>query len=207
MGKTIAEKILSEHAGCDVHPGEIHIIAVDVALVQDGTGPLAVKQLQSLNLEKVAHPDLRKFAAKTGAVLSEVGDGVCHAVINEDYVNPGDVLIGADSHTCTGGALCAFSTGMGSTDVAIGMALGKTWMLIPPTFRVEVTGELPIGVYSKDLILHLTHDRRDGDARTVHALEHGRRGGRQGRAHRVGRRDEGVSRLEGARRKLPADRA
>ncbi len=195
MGKTIAEKILSEHAGCDVHPGEIHIITVDVALVQDGTGPLAVKQLQSLGLEKVAHPErtvlfldhaapsprkelsndhvtLRNFAEKTGAVLSEVGDGVCHAVINEDYVNPGDVLIGADSHTCTGGALCAFSTGMGSTDVAIGMALGKTWMLIPPTFRVEVSGEFPVGVYSKDLILHLIGSI-GADGATYKALEFG----------------------------------
>jgi 3-isopropylmalate/(R)-2-methylmalate dehydratase large subunit len=195
MGKTIAEKILSEHAGCDVHPGEIHIVTVDVALAQDGTGPLAVKQLKSLNLEKVAHPErtvlfldhaapsprkelsndhvtLREFAEKTGAVLSEVGDGVCHAVINEDYVNPGDILIGADSHTCTGGALCAFATGMGSTDVAIGMALGKTWMLIPPTFRIEVTGKFPLGVYSKDLILHLIGSI-GADGATYKALEFG----------------------------------
>jgi 3-isopropylmalate/(R)-2-methylmalate dehydratase large subunit len=195
MGKTIAEKILSEHAGCDVHPGEIHIVTVDVALVQDGTGPLAVKQLQSLGLEKVAHPErtvlfldhaapsprkelsndhvtLRNFAKKTGAVLSEVGDGVCHQVINEGYVNPGDVLIGADSHTCTGGALCAFSTGMGSTDVAIGMALGKTWMLVPPTVRVEVTGTLQPGVYSKDIILHLI-GTIGADGATYKALEFG----------------------------------
>ncbi len=195
MGKTIAEKILSEHAGCDVHPGEIHIVTVDVTLVQDGTGPLAVKQLQSLGLEKVAHPErtvlfldhaapsprkelsndhvtLRSFAEKTGAVLSEVGDGVCHQVINEGYVNPGDVLIGADSHTCTGGALCAFSTGMGSTDVAIGMALGKTWMLIPPTIRIEVTGTLQPGVYSKDIILHLI-GTIGADGATYKALEFG----------------------------------
>ncbi len=195
MGKTIAEKILSEHAGCDVHPGEIHIVTVDVTLVQDGTGPLAVKQLQSLGLEKVAHPErtvlfldhaapsprkelsndhvtLRSFAEKTGAVLSEVGDGVCHQVINEGYVNPGDVLIGADSHTCTGGALCAFSTGMGSTDVAIGMALRKTWMLIPPTIRIEVTGTLQPGVYSKDIILHLI-GTIGADGATYKALEFG----------------------------------
>ncbi len=195
MGQTLAEKILGEHTGCEVHPGEIHIVTVDVALVQDGTGPLAVKQLQSLDLEKVAHPDrtvlfldhaapsprkelsndhvtLRTFAKKTGAVLSEVGDGVCHAVINEDYVKPGDVLIGADSHTCTGGALCAFSTGMGSTDVAIGMALGKTWMLIPHTFRVQVTGAFPKGVYSKDLILHLIGSI-GADGATYKALEFG----------------------------------
>jgi 3-isopropylmalate/(R)-2-methylmalate dehydratase large subunit len=195
MGKTIAEKILGEHAGCEVRPGQIHIVTVDVALVQDGTGPLAVKQLQSLGLEQAAHPDrtvlfldhaapsprkelsndhvtLRNFAAKTGAVLSEVGDGVCHQVINESYVNPGDILIGADSHTCTGGALCAFSTGMGSTDVAIGIALGKTWMLIPPTVRVEVTGDLTPGVYSKDIILHLI-GTIGADGATYKVLEFG----------------------------------
>jgi 3-isopropylmalate/(R)-2-methylmalate dehydratase large subunit len=195
MGQTIAEKILSEHAGCEVHPGEIHIVAVDVALVQDGTGPLAVRQLESLGMVRAAHPErtvlfldhaapsprkelsndhvtLRRFAEKTGAHLSEVGDGVCHQVINEDYVNPGDVLIGADSHTCTGGALGAFATGMGSTDVAIGIALGKTWMMIPHTFRVQVTGALPKGVYSKDLILHLI-GTIGADGATYKALEFG----------------------------------
>lgn len=195
MGKTIAEKILSEHAGRDVTPGEIAIVGVDVALVQDGTGPLAVRQLESVGLEKVAHPKrsvlfldhaapsprkelsndhvtLRSFAEKTGAILSEVGDGVCHQVINESYVKPGDVLIGADSHTCTGGALCAFATGMGSTDVGIGMALGKTWMMVPATFRIEVTGSFPTGVYSKDLILHLI-GTIGADGATYKALEFG----------------------------------
>ncbi|MCK4511715.1 3-isopropylmalate dehydratase large subunit [bacterium] len=195
MGKTIAEKILGEHAGHDVSAGEIAIVDVDVTLFQDGTGPLAVKQLESLGFDKLAHPErsvlfldhaapspkkelsndhvtLRRFAERTGAVLSEVGDGVCHQVINESYVNPGDVLIGSDSHTCTGGALCAFATGMGSTDVAIGMALGKTWMLIPPTFRINVTGEFPVGVYPKDLILHLI-GMIGADGATYKALEYG----------------------------------
>jgi 3-isopropylmalate/(R)-2-methylmalate dehydratase large subunit len=195
MGKTIAEKILGEHAGQDVSPGEIHIVSVDVALMQDGTGPLAVRQLQSLGLEKLAHPErtvlfldhaapsprkelsndhvlLRSFAEKTGAVLSEVGDGVCHQVMNEAFINPGDVVIGADSHTCTGGALCAFATGMGSTDVAIGAALGKTWMMVPHTLRVQVTGVFPVGVYSKDLILHLI-GTIGADGATYKALEFG----------------------------------
>ncbi len=195
MGKTLAEKIIGEHAGKEVSAGEIVIASVSVALVQDGTGPLAVRQLQKLNLEKVAHPNrtvlfldhsapasrkelandhitLRKFAEKTGAQLSDVGNGICHTVINEDYVNPGDLLIGADSHTCTGGALCAFATGMGSTDVAIGMALGKTWLRVPETYRVNITGEFPVGVYPKDLILYLI-GMIGADGATYKSLEFG----------------------------------
>ncbi|MBN1113786.1 MAG: 3-isopropylmalate dehydratase large subunit, partial [Oligoflexia bacterium] len=101
------------------------------------------------------HKLLRDFALNTGSVLSDVGEGVCHQVTAEKYLNPGDVHIGADSHTCTGGALCAFATGMGSTDVAVGIALGKTWLRVPETFKIVVKGEFPLGVYPKDLILHL----------------------------------------------------
>lgn len=195
MGQTLAEKLISEHAGKEVSAGEIVIADVSVALTQDGTGPLAVKQLEKLGLEKVAHPDktvlfldhsapasrkelandhmtLRRFAAKTGAQLSDVGNGICHTVINEDYVVPGDLLIGADSHTCTGGALCAFATGMGSTDVAVGMALGKTWLRVPETFRINVTGKFPAGVYPKDLILHLI-GMIGADGATYKSLEFG----------------------------------
>jgi 3-isopropylmalate/(R)-2-methylmalate dehydratase large subunit len=142
MGKTLAEKILSAHAGHDVSAGEITIANVDLCLLQDGTGPLAIRQLEKLGVEKLADPErvvffldhsapssrkelsndhkfIREFAKKMGAHLSEVGKGICHVVINERYVNPGEVMIGADSHTCTGGALGCFATGMGSTDVGI----------------------------------------------------------------------------------------
>ncbi|MFA6471805.1 MAG: 3-isopropylmalate dehydratase large subunit [Candidatus Latescibacterota bacterium] len=178
MGLTLAEKILSEHAGREVHAGELAIVAVDVCLTQDGTGPLAVRQLEKLGMVKAANPErtvlfidhsapsarrelsndhmlLRDFASKTGACLSDVGDGVCHQVISERWLKPGDVLIGADSHTCTGGAMAAFSTGMGSTDVAVGIAFGKTWMRVPETIRVNLTGQFSRGVYAKDLMLFL----------------------------------------------------
>jgi 3-isopropylmalate/(R)-2-methylmalate dehydratase large subunit len=178
MGLTLAEKILTEHAGKEVHAGELAIVDVDVCLTQDGTGPLAVRQLEKLNMVRAAKPEktvvfidhaapssrkelsndhmlLRNFAYKTGACLSDVGDGICHQVISEGWLKPGDVLIGADSHTCTGGAMGAFSTGMGSTDVAIGIAFGKTWLRIPETIRVNLTGRFPGGVYAKDLMLFL----------------------------------------------------
>ncbi|OGC83522.1 MAG: 3-isopropylmalate dehydratase large subunit, partial [candidate division Zixibacteria bacterium RBG_16_43_9] len=178
MGKTLAEKIIGKHAGKEVSAGEIVVVPVDICLMQDGTAPLAIRQLQKINLEKVANPKrtvlfldhaapsprkelsndhitIRKFAEKTGCQVSDVGMGICHQVIFESYLNPGEILIGADSHTCTGGAMAAFSTGMGSTDVAIGIALGKTWLRVPETFRIEVTGDFQPGVYSKDLILYL----------------------------------------------------
>jgi 3-isopropylmalate/(R)-2-methylmalate dehydratase large subunit len=193
MGKTLAEKIIGSHAEKDVSAGEIALVGVDVCLTQDGTGPLAIRQLQKINLEKAVNPErtvlfldhaapsprrelandhitIRKFAQKTGACLSEVGEGVCHQIIAESYLNPGDILIGADSHTCTGGALGAFATGMGSTDVAVGIALGKTWLRVPETFKVEVNGKFRKGVHPKDLILSLI-GRIGADGATYRALE------------------------------------
>ncbi len=178
MGKTLAEKILGSHAGHGVSAGEIVIAKVDLCLFQDGTGPLAIRQLEKLGVSKFANPDrvvffldhsapssrkelsndhmyIREYGKKMGAHVSDVGKGICHVVINEDYVVPGEILIGADSHTCTGGALGCFSTGMGSTDVGIGAAFGKTWFRVPESIKVYITGKFPLGVFPKDLILHL----------------------------------------------------
>lgn len=193
MSKTIAEKIIGEHCGKSVSAGEIHVANVDVAAVQDGTGPLTVQEMQKINLEKAANPSrtiffidhaapsprkelsnahkiLRDFAKKTGVILSDVGEGVCHQRLVEDYVNPGEILVGADSHTCTSGALGAFATGMGSTDVGIAIALGKTWLKVPETFKIIVNGEFQKGVYPKDLILHLI-GLIGADGATYKALE------------------------------------
>lgn len=194
MGKTLAEKILSDKSGQDAQAGDIVIASVDVAAFQDGTGPLGVRQLQKMNLEMVRAPKsilfidhaapsprkelsndhmlLREFSRKTGAILSEIGEGVIHQRLVESYAKPGDVVIGADSHTCTSGALGAFATGMGSTDVAIGMAMGKTWLKVPETYRVEVRGDFQPGVYSKDLILYLI-GKLGADGATYKALEFG----------------------------------
>jgi 3-isopropylmalate/(R)-2-methylmalate dehydratase large subunit len=178
MGMTLAEKILSEHAGKEVRAGEVAIVKVDLAYTQDGTGPLAVRKIQEMGFEKVYHPQrtifffdhaspsprfelsndhafLRDFANKTGIQVSDIGFGISHQVVAEKWVRPGTVVIGADSHTCTGGALGAFATGVGSTDAGVAIALGKVWLRVPETLRVIVEGELPTGVFGKDIILHL----------------------------------------------------
>ena len=178
MGLTLVEKILSEHAGREVHADELIISRVDVSAVQDGTGPLTIQEFKKLGKEKLHNPErtilfidhaspsprkelsnthmvLREFSKEYGAVISDIGEGVCHQRLVESYVNPGEVLVGADSHTCTSGALGAFATGMGSTDVAVAMALGKTWLKVPRTFKIVVSGKLNEGVYSKDLMLHI----------------------------------------------------
>jgi 3-isopropylmalate/(R)-2-methylmalate dehydratase large subunit len=177
MGKTLAEKILTQKSGVDARAGDIVISKVDLVFVQDTTGPLTVRQIQKAGI-KVANPDktvvffdhaapspgaalsndhmlLRQFAEQTGVKLSDVGEGVCHQRVVESLAKPGDVIVGADSHTVTAGGLGAFATGMGSSDIAVAMSLGKTWLRVPETFKIQVIGGFRKGVYSKDLILHL----------------------------------------------------
>lgn len=193
MKQTIAEKIISKHTGYDVKAGQLCIAKVDVAMVQDGTGPLMVQEFKKLGLSKLNNPNrsilfidhaspsprkelsnthivLREFAKEYGAILSETGTGVCHQRLIEEYVNPFEILVGADSHTCTSGALGAFATGMGSTDIAIAMGLGKTWLKVPSSFKIIVNGEFSKGVCAKDLILHLI-GLIGADGATYKALE------------------------------------
>jgi 3-isopropylmalate/(R)-2-methylmalate dehydratase large subunit len=192
---TLAEKIIAAHAGVEsVAAGQIVVALVDLALAQDGTGPLAIQQLRDLGRLQLkvpqavffidhaapspraelsnAHQAIRRFCDETGATLSDVEMGVCHQRVAESFAKPGDVVIGADSHTCTAGALGAFATGMGSTDVAIGMATGQTWLRVPETFRIEVGGRFPDGVMAKDLILTII-GRLGADGATYKALEFG----------------------------------
>jgi 3-isopropylmalate/(R)-2-methylmalate dehydratase large subunit len=194
-GLTLAEKILSAKVGREVRAGEIVISPVDLAYVQDGTGPLTFRQMEKMGIARAADPRraivfidhasppprkelaqdhvfLREFAAKTGMVLHDIGDGVCHQVAFEKYVRPWDVVIGADSHTVMGGAMGAFATGMGSTDVGVALGLGKTWLRVPESFRFEVTRQLPSGVMSKDLILRVLGDIRS-DGATYMSMEWG----------------------------------
>ncbi len=178
MGKTLAEKILSDKSGTDASAGDIAISRVDLAFVQDTTGPLTLRIFEEAGFEKLADPSrtvlfmdhaapsparglstdhvfLREFGRRCGCAVSDVGEGVCHQLVAERYARPGDVIVGSDSHSVTAGALGAFGTGMGSSDVAVAMALGKNWFRVPETLRIWLTGSLGPMVYSKDLILHL----------------------------------------------------
>ena len=194
-GQTLVERILSEKSGRDVRAGDIVIAKVDLAYVQDGTGPLTFRQMEAMGLAKAANPSrtvvfidhasppprkelatdhvyLRDFGGKLGAVISDIGGGVCHQVAFEWYVRPGDVVIGADSHTVMGGAMGAFASGMGSTDVAVAIGLGKTWLRVPETIRFDVKGAFQKGVYSKDLILKVIGDIKT-DGATYQSMEWG----------------------------------
>ncbi|MFH1638742.1 MAG: aconitase family protein, partial [Chloroflexota bacterium] len=178
MGKTLAEKILSNKSGTDARAGNIVIAQVDLAFLQDTTGPLTVRQYQEGKFGPLAknirvaqfldhaapspvrnmsndHIFLRKFAREAGLLLSDVGEGACHQLVAESLAKPGDLIIGTDSHTVTAGGLGAFASGMGSTDAAVVMALGKTWFRVPESINVVLTGKFSPGVYAKDLILYL----------------------------------------------------
>lgn len=182
MGKTIAEKILSRKSGQDARANDIVLADLDFVMGQDGTSPLAIKAFEEMAgketfdpsrvamvidhsapspLEGVSklHAQMREYARRYGIILYDIGEGVCHQLMPEKgHVVPGSLVIGADSHTCTYGAINAFSTGVGSTDLAAGMMSGKLWFKVPETIKFVIHGQLPAGVYSKDLILYLIGD-------------------------------------------------
>ena len=181
---TIVEKILAAHSGRDiVSPGEFANVSVDMVLSNDITGPLAIREFRKLGVARVFDParvvmvpdhfipnkdiasaiqakELREFAREQGVVYYEAGRaGIEHVLLPEEgLVGPGQVVIGADSHTCTYGALGAFATGMGSTDIAAAMATGDIWMKVPPTIKFVFHGPLQQWTSGKDLILHIIGD-------------------------------------------------
>jgi 3-isopropylmalate/(R)-2-methylmalate dehydratase large subunit len=194
VSKTIAEKIFSAHAGVDAVAGDIVVADVDFVMGQDGTSPLAIRALERMGVEKVfdpakvalvidhsspspiegvsaLHTIMREFGKRTGATVYDIGCGVCHQLIPEQgHVVPGDLMVGCDSHTCTYGAVNVFSTGVGSTDGAAAMAAGKLWFKVPDTMRFTLSGALPAGVFSKDVILHIA-GLIGADGATYMALE------------------------------------
>lgn len=180
--QTMTEKILAAHAGKEVvEPGELINARVDLVLGNDITAPVAIKEFEKIGVTKVFDPEavalvpdhftpnkdiksaeqvkmVREFARKYGITnYFEVGRmGIEHCLLPEQgLVGPGDLVIGADSHTCTYGAVGAFSTGVGSTDMAAAMALGEAWLKVPPTIRFHFYGKLQPWVGGKDLILNL----------------------------------------------------
>ncbi len=194
MGKTIAEKILSNHSGKDLKAGDIAVCNVDFCFGQDGTSSIIIDSFKKLGLQKVhdksrfymvidhsapspnmgvsaIHRKMREFAKTFDVGLYDIGCGVCHQLIpQKGHVTCGDLVLGADSHTCTYGAINVFSTGVGSTDLAITLASGKNWFRVPETIKILVKGKLPKGVYSKDIILHIINDI-GADGATYKAVE------------------------------------
>ncbi len=185
MGMTISEKILAEHTGTSsVKPGQLIEAKLDMILANDITAPIAIKEFNKLGIDYVWDkerislvPDhftpnkdiksaeqvkiVRDFASKMGIVnYFEVGEmGIEHALLPEQgLVLPGDLIIGADSHTCTYGALGAFSTGVGSTDFACAMATGKAWFKVPESIKFTLKGKLKEWVSGKDVILKIIGD-------------------------------------------------
>ncbi|MFH0738640.1 MAG: 3-isopropylmalate dehydratase large subunit [Candidatus Omnitrophota bacterium] len=180
MGKTIAEKILSKHAGRDLSAGDFALCKVDFAFGQDGTSSIIIDRIKELGADKLktkfcmvidhsapspsegvskVHKKMRTFALDYHTQLYDIGCGVCHQVIPESgAILPGDLVLGADSHTCTYGAIGVFSTGVGSTDLSLALARGKNWFKVPQTFKIVVKGKLPKSVFAKDIILHIIAD-------------------------------------------------
>lgn len=175
----ITEKILSKKAGHEVTPGEIIEIPVDLAMSHDGTSPPAIKTFEKI-ADKVWDPDkiaiifdhnvpantigsaefqkvCREFIKAQNIKRNFIhGEGICHQVVPEmGLVEPGKVIVGADSHTCTYGAFGAFSTGMGATDLAMVWATGKTWFMVPEAIRMNVEGKLNDWIAPKDIILNI----------------------------------------------------
>lgn len=179
MRQTVVEKIISNHSERAVATGEIAIVTVDGAMATDATAPFAIQAFEKMGGERVWDPQrvslvidhaspapnervanlhsmMRAFSKRTGCRLYDVGEGICHQLMVEDgRVRPGDIFVGADSHTPTYGALNALAVGVGSTDLAAVMLTGKIWLKVPETIQIELVGEFSKGVTAKDLILFL----------------------------------------------------
>jgi 3-isopropylmalate/(R)-2-methylmalate dehydratase large subunit len=194
-GKTISEKMLSAKSGTDARAGDVVICKVDCALGTDGSTPMAIDYFNAMGGRKVRDPErivfaldhyapapsrattqlhqrMREFAAIHGIKLWDVGEGIGHQLIVESgRAIPGNLVVGADSHAVTYGALNCFGTGIGSSDLAAIMISGRIWLRVPETIRVTLSGELPRDVYPKDIVLHLAKEL-GADGASYQALEY-----------------------------------
>jgi 3-isopropylmalate/(R)-2-methylmalate dehydratase large subunit len=179
-GKTISEKILSRASGRDARAGDVVVCDVDCAMGTDGSVPMALDYFERMGGTHVFDPGrvvfvmdhyvpaphsktfdlqqrMRGFAARHAVALYDVGEGICHQLMVESgRTRPGLLLVGADSHSVTGGALNAFATGIGSSDLAATMICGRIWLKVPQTIKVTLTGNPACGVFPKDIALALT---------------------------------------------------
>ncbi len=195
MGKTISEKILSEASGEDAYAGDYVTADIETAMGQDGTTPLAIEAIEEMGGEEIwdpesivlvidhtvpsasvgtseMHKSMREFAARMNIPNLYYGEGICHQImIEKGHVKPGTVVVGADSHTCTYGAVGAFGTGIGSTEIAGVFLSGKLWFKVPETMKFEVSGEFQDHVMSKDLALKVTGEV-ESDGATYKAVEY-----------------------------------
>jgi 3-isopropylmalate/(R)-2-methylmalate dehydratase large subunit len=193
-GKTISEKILSAKSGQDARAGDVVVCRVDCALGTDGSTPMAIDYFEAMGGQDVFEPQcivfaldhyaptpsrtttqlhqrMRNFASRHGVPLYDVGDGIGHQLIVESgRARPGGLVVGADSHAVTYGALNAFGTGIGSSDLAAIMMCGRIWLRVPESIRVCLTGHLPQGVYPKDIALALAKELR-ADGASYQAIE------------------------------------
>jgi 3-isopropylmalate/(R)-2-methylmalate dehydratase large subunit len=198
MAMTMAEKILAKASGNkELEAGEIIMANIDVAMTHDLTGPLSVESFEKIGIKKVWDPEkiviifdhqvpadsidaannhmiMRKFVEEQGIQnFYDMREGVCHQVLPEKgHVVPGEVVVGTDSHTCTHGALGAFATGIGSTDMAMVFATGKLWFKVPETIKFDITGKLQDNVFAKDVILNII-GKIGADGATYKACEFG----------------------------------
>ena len=181
MSMTMSEKILAKASNKKTaEAGEIVMANIDVAMTHDLTGPLSVESFEKIGTKKVWDPSkivipfdhqvpadsldaagnhitMRKFVKEQGIEnFYDVNEGVCHQILPElGHVVPGEVIVGTDSHTCTHGALGAFATGIGSTDMAMVFSTGKLWFKVPETIRFDIQGSLKENVYAKDVVLNI----------------------------------------------------
>ncbi len=193
-GKTISEKILSAKSGRDARAGDVVVCEVDYAMGNDGSTPMALDYFDAMGGETVFDPSrivfaldhyspppsqkttqlhqrMRDFAAKHGIHVWEVGEGIGHQLMVESgKITPGSLAVGADSHSVTYGALNAFATGIGSSDLAAVMICGRVWLRVPESIRVVLRGELRAGVYPKDVALAMAK-MLGADGATYCALE------------------------------------
>jgi 3-isopropylmalate/(R)-2-methylmalate dehydratase large subunit len=177
LGYTLAEKILGAHAGRAARAGEVIVAKVDFAMIHDARAGNALKQLEKLGAKELpyasrtalvldhysppphveaanTHAAMRRFSAERGAVLYDVGDGICHQVLPEGgHFTCGDLVVGTDTHSVTYGAFNAFGTGVEGTDVSAVMMTGRLWFRVPETIRIELKGRLQPGVWAKDVTL------------------------------------------------------
>lgn len=196
MPQTLSEQILSRASGRKVQAGELAMVEVGRAMTIDSIAPEVIDVLHDqLHVDRLPHPErcaifvdhvapaanlataegqirARRFAAEQGIdAFYDVGCGICHQLmVEEKLVRPGMVAVGSDSHSTTYGAIAAFGTGMGSTDIALAFATGRTWLRVPETVRVDLVGALPAQVDAKDVILHLL-SRLQADGFTYQAVE------------------------------------